>query len=173
MRQKTCKGCGEKFTPDRPLQLVCSVPCAWRYTGQQNAKADRRLTREAKAKLKTRADWMREAQAAFNAWIRKRDAGKPCISCGRHHAGQWHAGHYRTTKAAPELRFDERNVHAQCAPCNNHLSGNIIEYRKGLIEREGIETVDYLEGPHDPKHYTVEDLKAIRDEYRKRLKGSE
>lgn len=165
MRQKTCKGCGEKFKPERPLQVVCGTVCAWRYTGQQNAKTDRRLTREAKAKLKTRAQWMKEAQAAFNKYIRLRDAGQPCISCGRHHQGQWHAGHYLSTGARPELRFEESNVHLQCAPCNNHLSGNIVLYRIGLITKIGIEKVAWLEGPHEPKKYTVDDLKAIKAKY--------
>lgn len=165
MRPKTCKACGDKFAPDRPLQVVCSVPCAWAYTAKENAKTDRRLTREAKAKLKTRRDWLREAQVAFNRYIRTRDMGRPCISCGRHHTGQIHAGHYLSTGARPELRFDERNVHAQCAPCNNHLSGNIVLYRKGLIAKIGLEAVNALEGPHEPKHYTVDDLKQIKAHY--------
>lgn len=165
MRLKTCKGCGEKFTPERPLQVVCSVPCAWRYTGQQSAKNDRRLTREAKAKLKTRAQWMKEAQAAFNKFIRLRDAGEPCISCRRHHQGQWHAGHYLSVGAKPELRFNELNVHLQCQPCNTHLSGNLVNYRIGLITKIGAEQVQFLEGPHDPKHYTIDDLKAIKATY--------
>ena len=165
MRQKRCRGCGDPFTPDRPLQLVCSVPCAWTYTGKQNAKTDRRLTREAKAKLKTRADWMREAQAAVNKWIRHRDANEPCISCQRHHTGQYHAGHYRSTKAAPELRFEPLNIHKQCSACNTHLSGNIVEYRRHLIAKIGPEKVEWIECKHEARHYTVEDLKAIKAKY--------
>ena len=173
MRLKTCKGCGEKFAPERPLQIVCGVPCAWAYKAKQDAKADRRLTREAKAKLKTRRDWLREAQAAFNRFIRLRDAGKPCISCGRHHQGQYHAGHYLSTGARPELRFSELNVHLQCAPCNNHLSGNIVLYRKGLIGKIGQESVDWLEGPHEAKHYSIDELKAIKAEYTRKAKELE
>ena len=173
MRFKTCRGCGEKFAPERPLQIVCGVPCAWAYKAKQDAKADRRLTREAKAKLKTRRDWLREAQAAFNRFIRLRDAGKPCISCGRHHQGQYHAGHYLSTGARPELRFSELNVHLQCAPCNNHLSGNIVLYRKGLIAKIGLESVDWLEGPHEAKHYSIDELKAIKAEYTRKAKELE
>lgn len=173
MRQKTCKGCGEKFKPERPLQVVCGPVCAWRYTGQQNAKTDRRLNREAKAKLKTRAQWMKEAQSAFNKYIRLRDAGNPCISCGRHHQGQWHAGHYLSTGARPELRFEESNVHLQCAPCNNHLSGNIVLYRIGLITKIGIEKVAWLEGSHQPKKYSIEDLRQIKAHYSKLVKEME
>ena len=173
MRFKTCRGCGEKFAPERPLQIVCGVPCAWAYKAKQDAKTDRRLTREAKAKLKTRRDWLREAQAAFNRFIRLRDAGKPCISCGRHHHGQYHAGHYLSTGARPELRFSELNVHLQCAPCNNHLSGNIVLYRKGLIAKIGQESVDWLEGSYEAKHYSIDELKAIKAEYTRKAKELE
>jgi hypothetical protein len=173
LRQKTCKGCGDKFVPDRPLQVVCSVPCSWAYVGKENAKTDRRLTRAAKAKLKTRRDWLREAQAAVNLFVRLRDRLEPCISCGRHHAGQIHAGHYLSTGARPELRFHEQNVHAQCAPCNNHLSGNIVLYRQGLIAKLGLPIVEWLEGPHEQKHYTIDDLRQIRADYTRKAKELE
>jgi hypothetical protein len=129
------------------------------------AKQIRKERRSAKLKLKSRADWLKEAQAAFNRFIRLRDHDKPCISCGRNHQGQWHAGHYRSVGACPELRFEELNVHKQCAPCNDHLSGNIVEYRRGLIERIGIDLVEWLEGNRDAKKYTIEEIKAIKAEY--------
>ncbi|MBW5405927.1 recombination protein NinG, partial [Morganella morganii] len=88
-------------------------------------KERRQQEREAKDKLKIRklevkptSYFAKQAQTAFNAYIRERDKDLPCISCGRHHTGQYHAGHYRTTKAMPELRFDEDNVHKQCSACN-------------------------------------------------------
>ena len=166
MRPKTCPSCREKFTPIRPLQVVClNHQCLLDHVKSIKAKRERKETKERKAKLKTRRDWLREAQTAFNRFIRMRDTGKPCISCGRHHQGQIHAGHYLSVGAHPELRFDGINVHAQCAPCNNHLSGNIVEYRKGLIARYGQHVVDYLEGPHEAKHYTVEELKQIKADY--------
>ena len=156
--------------------MVCDWNCAALYTKQlaekrkrQSEANKRKSYREEKERQKTRADWMREAQQCFNAWIRERDKDHPCISCGRHHAGQYHAGHYRTTKAAPELRFNEFNVHKQCSVCNNHLSGNITEYRINLIKRIGHESVEFLEGPHEPKKYTIEDLKQIKETYKKKL----
>ena len=131
------------------------------------AKADFKRRKEAS---KTLAEWRKEAQTAFNAWIRERDKDLPCISCGRFHEGQWHAGHYLSTGARPELRFDEANVHKQCQPCNTHLHGNLIGFRISLHNRIGIAGVAYLEGPHEAKKYTRDELKAIRDEYRARLK---
>lgn len=172
MRLKTCRSCGEKFQPDRPLQVVCSVPCAWAYTAKENAKTDRRLTREAKAKLKTRRDWEREAQAAFNKWVRLRDADKPCISCGTYHA-KWDAGHYRSVGSNPALRFEPLNNHKQCFQCNQRKSGNAIEYRIGLVARIGEQAVEWLEGPHEPKKYTIEELAAIKKLYQEKCKQLE
>jgi hypothetical protein len=128
------------------------------------AKVERR---EGLARLMTRSDHLKLAQIAFNAFIRARDAGKVCISCARDHKGQWHAGHYRTVKAAPELRFDEDNCHRQCAPCNDHLSGNIVEYRIGLLSRIGPERLARLEGPHPPTKLSVDEIKALAEKYRR------
>ena len=180
MKPKTCKVCKTKFQPVRPIQPCCGYECSVTYgiavaskNAARKARNEAKAHREAKVKAKTKAQWTREAQAAVNKVRRLEDQSKgyPCISCGRHHKGQYHAGHYRSTKAAPELRFEPRNIHLQCQPCNTHLSGNIIEYRKGLIARYGVEEVEWLEGPHDPKHYTIDDLKAIKKEYTDRLKN--
>lgn len=174
MRAKTCPSCREKFVPIRPLQVVClNHQCLLDHVKSIKAKRERKETKERKAKLKTRRDWLREAQAAFNKFIRVRDTGLPCISCGRHHAGQIHAGHYLSTGARPELRFHEQNVHAQCAPCNNHLSGNIVLYRQGLIAKLGLPIVEWLEGPHEPKHYSIDDLKQIKADYTRMAKELE
>jgi hypothetical protein len=130
------------------------------------ADIGRKELRTSKVKIKTRAQHMKEAQAAFNAWIRERDIGLPCVSCGRHHNGQWHAGHYRTVGGNPELRFEPLNVWRQCAPCNNHKSGDIVNYRLELVRRIGAEKVAWLEGPHEPRKHTVEEIKTIKAEYR-------
>jgi hypothetical protein len=125
-----------------------------------NAKAHR----EAKLKAKPRSKWMAEAQAAFNKYVRLRDADCPCISCGITY-GKWNAGHYRSVGSNPSLRFEPLNNHKQCVQCNQSKSGNAIEYRIGLIARIGLESVEWLEGPHEPKKYTIEDLKAIKAKY--------
>ncbi|HFU0230446.1 TPA: recombination protein NinG, partial [Vibrio parahaemolyticus] len=68
-----------------------------------------------------------KAQEQFNRFIVLRDNGKPCASCGRYLS--LCAGHYRSVGAAPELRFNEDNVHGQCYECNGNKSGNAKEYR--------------------------------------------
>jgi len=156
------------------MQKVCGYQCAIEYAQEAREKAAERLKRKAarvqREKLKTRSDWLREAQQAFNAWVRERDRGQPCISCGKYHSGQLHAGHYRTTKAAPELRFHPLNCHSQCSPCNNYLSGNIVEYRKILAKKIGKSSLQWLEGPHQPQKWTIEDIKEIKQFYKDNLK---
>lgn len=120
--------------------------------------------------MKTKADHAKEAQSVFNAYIRERDKDEVCISCGRFHQGQWHAGHYRTVGSHPELRYSELNVHKQCAPCNNHKSGNVVEYRINLLDKIGDKALAWLEGPHEPKKYTVDELKQIKAAYKQKLK---
>jgi hypothetical protein len=108
---------------------------------------------------------LKKAQTSFNRYIRARDFGMPCISCGNPNPKKKNAGHYKTTAAYPELRFCDRQVHLQCEPCNSHKSGNIIEYRKGLIDRVGIGIVNWIEGPHELTKYTIDDLVEINKKY--------
>ena len=174
-KPKKCKNpaCGDSFVPQRLGQAVCGYKCGLAIKEVNQAKAGKALAQVGrreiqvrKEKLKSRADHAKDTQQAFNEWIRLRDAALPCVSCGRHHDGQYHAGHYRTVAASPELRFEPLNVHKQCAPCNNHKSGDIVNYRIELVKRIGAEAVEWLEGPHEPKKYTVEQLKAMTAEYR-------
>ena len=166
------------FYPANSLAKVCSVQCAMEYAKKQAVaeqnKAEKKRLKERKEQLKSRAEWLRDAQAVFNKFIRLRDKDQPCISCGRYHEGQWHAGHYRSVGACPELRFCEQNVHKQCSVCNNHKSGNIIEYRINLVRRIGQSAVEFLEKQdHDPKKYTIEDCKAIIKHYKAKIKELE
>jgi hypothetical protein len=172
MKPKRCKVCRTTFTPTKPMQCVCGLQCALSLASIAKAKRertqasqDRKETKANLEKLKSRADWAKEAQTAFNRWVRMRDADKPCISCGRMHGGKWDAGHFLSRGARPELAYEPLNVHKQCNPCNTHLSGNLALYRKNLVELVGMEKVEWLEGPHEPKHYSVDDLKAIKAKY--------
>jgi hypothetical protein len=178
MRDKRCKACGEKFAPASPMQSICrSVECIVTHANNLKAKRERKEHREAKLKARPRREWIQVAQSAFNKFIRIRDADEPCISCGRVDVewttgGAWDCGHYLSVGSHPELRFDENNAHKQCKSCNggagkyakkNHTVQQA--YRVNLIAKIGLAAVEELEGPHDPKKYTVEDLKAIKAKY--------
>ena len=181
VKQKTCKACGEKFAPMfNTAQVVCSPKCALAHAPANSEKArkaiaqrDRREIKVRKEKLKSRADHLREAQAAVNEYVRLRDAHLPCISCDSMPndsdlmtGSRWDAGHYRSVGARPELRFEPLNIHRQCVKCNRNLSGNAVEYRIRLVLRIGADKVAWLEGPHLARKYTVEEIKTIKAEYR-------
>ncbi|WP_278939947.1 recombination protein NinG [Pseudomonas helleri] len=179
-RAKKCRvaTCGATFIPARLGQSVCSPACAIIDAPRHQEKArkslaqvERKEIKVRKEKLKSRGEHMREAQQAFNEFIRARDqaAGHPCISSGK--PLDWSgnavdAGHYRSVGSAPHLRFDERNCHAQSKQDNRFLSGNAVDYRIGLIARIGQEEVDALEADQSVRKYTIEEIKAIKVEYR-------
>lgn len=174
-RPKKCRNpaCRQPFTPANTLQSVCNYKCGLALAEINRARkqveldrVERKQTRDQRERIKTRSDYLKETQVAFNAWIRERDRDLPCVSCGRHHQGQYHCGHYRTVAGSPALRYEPLNCAKQCAPCNNHKSGDIVNYRIELVRRIGRDAVEWLEGPHEPKRYTIEDLKAITKEYR-------
>ncbi|WP_162094821.1 recombination protein NinG [Pseudomonas chlororaphis] len=178
-KPKKCRvaTCRASFVPSRLGQAVCSPACAIIDAPRNQEKARKSLAQVArreikvrKERIKTRSDHFRETQAVFNEWVRLRDAALPCVSCGRHHEGQYHAGHYRTVGANPELRFEPLNVHKQCAPCNNHKSGDIVNYRIELVKRIGQDQVEWLEGPHSARKYTADELKALKAKYRELIK---
>lgn len=148
------------------------------------AAKERKEHREAKERVKTRSKWLSEAQDAFNDFIRERDKDLPCICCGNwpdsddyKPGGTWDCGHFKSRGAFPELRFEEANAHKQLKTCNGGSNkyakkGRTVSegYKARLIERIGQAAVDWLEGPHEPKKYTIDDLKAIKAEYKLKLK---
>lgn len=186
--RRKCTVCREWFHPVRAEQYVCSYECACVHGKAANdaakadkqrkekkrrleeEKADRQRQVERRIAVKPLSYFIKQAQHAFNEFIRYRDRDLPCISCGRHHDGQYHAGHFRTTGASPELRFDEDNCHKQCSACNNHLSGNLTAYRPALIAKIGQARFDALMGPHALPKWTRDDYIRIRDEYRAKLR---
>ncbi|NBC97881.1 recombination protein NinG [Atlantibacter hermannii] len=186
--RRKCKVCGSWFHPQYANIWWCSPEHGARYAIDLRAKQKvkdtaKRIKAEKKAEMEGRKHalerrqavkplsyFRNQAQQAFNEFIRYRDRHLPCISCGRYHDGQYHAGHFRTTGANPELRFNEDNCHRQCAPCNNHLSGNLTAYRPALIAKIGQARFDALMGPHELPKWKREDYIRIRNEYRAKLK---
>ncbi|EBR9810612.1 recombination protein NinG [Salmonella enterica subsp. enterica serovar Teshie] len=186
--RRKCKCCNEWFIPKYQNQYWCNEICGTKIALERRSKerekaekaADKKLRREEqqqkdrlkirKLALKPRSYWIKQAQQAVNAYIRERDRDLPCISCGTLTSAQWDAGHYRTTAAAPQLRFDERNIARQCIVCNQYKSGNLVPYRAELIRRIGIEQVEALESNHDRHRWTIEECKAIKAEYQQKLK---
>lgn len=171
-----CKICKGEYQRLRPLQSVCSIQCSIDHgrvvLAKANEKEKAKDRKEVKQKLdamQTKPQLTKKAQTAFNAFIRARDAGKPCICCGRPlgaESNTFDAGHYRSVGSAPHMRFVEDNVHGQTKYCNNHLGGNHVAYRQGLIERIGLARVEQIEADNTIRKYTKEGLIELARYYR-------
>ena len=173
IKQKKCKICKAYFTPQRPLQLVCQWKCAIDFAKDTKIKTVKKEVKEAKLKLKSRSDWLKDTQVVFNKYIRLRDQDDGCISCGSKSAYAYHAGHYRSIGSAGHLRFNELNCHRQCSACNTHLSGNLIRYRLGLIGKIGIHAVEALEHDNNTVKWSVEEIKLLKAQFSAKIKAHE
>tara|TARA_R100000541_G_scaffold42975_1_gene50205 strand:- start:2027 stop:2419 length:393 start_codon:yes stop_codon:yes gene_type:complete len=87
----------------------------------------------------------------FSEYIRLRDSDYKgnckCISCGKEaqaFGGSTHAGHLFSRRYL-SIRFDEKNVNAQCSYCNTFLNGNQIKAARGVDNKWGKGTVNELE----------------------------
>ena len=184
MQSKTrrCSICRQKCDTSSAiishLKAFCSYDCLTAYTRSKTAqkliqKAQAKSLAERKEKLKTRSEWMSEAQSAFNAYIRVRD-GNNCISCGTNShdriGGGVDAGHYRSRGAAGHLRFNLLNCHSQCKKCNRYLSGNVADYRIGLVNKIGVQLVEKLEHDNSQRSFDIEYIKRVKAIFSKRAR---
>lgn len=87
----------------------------------------------------------------FNKFIRERDSTDGfgvCISSGQFlkvPSNNAQAGHYYSAGKYPQIRFNEDNVHLQGKSDNYFNGGNLLEYRKNLINKIGLERVEKLD----------------------------
>ncbi|HCA0321301.1 TPA: recombination protein NinG [Klebsiella pneumoniae] len=160
--RRKCAHCREWFHPAREGQVVCSFECASAIGKKQTAKAreeakarvvkrqresekeGRQRRRAKRESFKTKAQWDKEAQSAFNRYIRIRDEGKSCVSCGSPLIGK-----------------------------SNYLSGNAVEYRIHLIERIGLDRVERLEADNEPRRFDIPYLQRIKSIFTRRARALE
>lgn len=187
-----CKICRDKFEAKYFLQKACFNPAClaeWSKLDMQKKnnttkkvadierKAQKKKDTARKKELKPVGDYVKEAQAAVNKYIRLRDRDKPCVSCGSNPSdanlmtgSRFDAGHYRSRGSASHLRFNLLNIHKQCVKCNRFNSGNAVDYRIELINRIGQDNVDRLESDNKPRKFTVEYLERIKKIFNKRAR---
>lgn len=193
--RRKCAHCREWFHPEREGQTVCSYECA-SAIGKKNAakartavkqkelkdqreaeKAGRQRRQAKRAELKTKSQWRSEAQAAFNRYVRLRDAGKPCISCDRLPAqkfgGTMDCGHYRTRGAASHLAFNLHNTAAQCVYCNRDRAGAQKAFEQGLIVRIGPEAVEALNDDNTCRTFDIPYLQRIKSIFTRKARALE
>lgn len=170
VKPKKCAVCELDFTPVySTLQQVCSPLCAIKFNSEK--EIDKRHNQ---LKIESRKlSWFEDvARKIFQLWIRLRDKDLPCISCGAANT-KFDAGHYFKAELYSGMIFDEDNVHKQCCTCNDILEANLHEYRKGLIQRYGLEYVERLESRSDAnrkKSWTREEYIEITEKYKHRVK---
>lgn len=112
-----------------------------------------------------------KAQKFFNAWIRQRDSKDgyfTCISCSKTFpVSNMDAGHYVPVSRSSYLRFHEDNAWGECKGCNCFNEFHLIPYRKNLIDKIGLERVEWLEeNRHQTKKWTRSELLEIIEKYK-------
>lgn len=169
-----CKACRQPFEPRNSMQRVCGFECALALVKKQKersaallAKEERRERAVLRVKLMPRGELLASVQSACNRYVRLRDAGKPCICCGKPiEDGMADAGHYISRGHAPELRFNLDNIHAQARGCNRGRTPVPRErFRAHMLARIGPDRLAALEGPHEPAKWTRDELIAMRAEF--------
>jgi len=192
-KPKQCPICGTEYIPRSSLQKVChNYKCAMEFNRQvdeRNAEREQRKQdklqrddlRQRRERLKGVSEWQKEAQTAFNRYIRWRDFNKDCASCGGQLIGSSNyltgsavdASHYRSRGAASHLKFNVFNVHSACTRCNRQLSGNAVEFRIRLIDRIGIGRVERLEADNTPRKFDIPYLKRVKAIFTRRARHYE
>jgi hypothetical protein len=96
---------------------------------KQTSKPKRR--KPSPTKLKKKLD------TVFSLWIKNRD-NWTCITCGKFSRDpqKMNAGHY-ISRRHHSVRWNEKNVNAQCAGCNCFRGGNLDVYALRLQEKYG------------------------------------
>lgn len=192
-----CTGCKEYFT--KPVNLTtpkgkfhsfdCAIEHGKKKAGKEKAQQERKDHTAAKKRLRESSKkWMmNKTKEIVHKYIRARDKDLPCISCGRYESEIdstgwdhiWDAGHYLSRGSHPELRFEPLNISKQCVKCNTapNIEGQSRsvreQYRESLIRKIGITSVEWLEGPHPIPKRTVDDLRAIQEEFKLKTKELE
>lgn len=80
------------------------------------------------------------------------------------------AGHFIQAFGHQNTFFDPTNVHAQCTYCNLTLNGNLLEYRRRIIEKYGEGYDELLEKRgRIYKQWTKRELKDLSLLYKQKI----
>jgi hypothetical protein len=199
-RKRKCKNCNAEKRANEGfiagVNFVCDFECAnklaikarnkqrektsikAKQAQAESEKAANKQHRERRKEVKPLKYWQDRYQDLVNQYVvHVRDKDKPCCTCGTTAPDiKYDAGHYRTRKACPELRYDLFNIHKQCSVnCNQYGSGMRAEYRDFITAVYGSEKLDWLNGKHEPlkvkfPHWSDYEAEIIR--YRKILRDA-
>lgn len=177
VRKRKCKICRTEFVPMSAWAKACSPDCA-EQVAKQIAEAKRRKAekeqrandRVAKEMLKPLSFFEKRTERKCNEYIRLRDEGDPCISCGTLTSPSFQAGHFISVGSNPTIRYNEYNINLQCSQCNVFRGGVPLEYEKGARLKWGDEKIDWLKGWHPPIKSTRELCLEIENYYDNKIK---
>jgi hypothetical protein len=173
MKQTRCKICRTLYTKWSISQKCCSqASCAIALVELDKAKKARKQHAVDKIRLKSRREWLHDAEAVMNQYVRLRDSRLGCVSCDKPSTwqGQWHCSHFRSVGAASAIRFNLWNMNKSCSVCNKWKSGNLSEYEPRLRVKIGDEKVDWLRTQNQVVTYSIEYLQRLIKVFRKKIK---
>jgi 5-methylcytosine-specific restriction endonuclease McrA len=147
LKNRKCKDCGATYTPLAPAKPLCKE-CGFKEQQRKHCKYQQKAlvnrSQKPQKPLKAKQD---VEQDKIHAEVRKRDVGKPCVSCGV--VGRvLQAGHFYARSECSELRQDYSNIHGQCGKCNSAMSTNPKikqDYRIEIEKRIGSEELARLD----------------------------
>lgn len=185
-KPKTCRVCRGNFTPFTGLlrAKVCGIDCAKSLAQSKRAKEEKkaqvlekRADRKKREALKTRSDYIKEAQVAVNRYCRLRDfaKGHGCITCGAKldPSRNADAGHWLGRGAYPEKRFNTFNIALQCVHDNQYQGGLPLKFRAALIARYGEALVEKVQAHQPAQKWSIEYLKRLKAVFSKKARRME
>lgn len=196
IKEKPCKGTGlakgfescGKMAYKRTYGLCTSCYPQWLLNTEEGKKKVERSTLMAtkpkrdlqkaikeEKEQKSLSALLTTTRMNCHKYIRLRDHGKPCISCGVSWSRDFHAGHWWKAELYSNLKFNEFNINGQCERCNLFLDGNFQEYANKIHTRIGRENKEDLEKQAEDYKgmdfkWDREKLKEINKYYREKLK---
>lgn len=83
-------------------------------------------------------------QPNINKIARFIDYGQPCIATGNY--GKENGGHYIAVGANRTIALNLHNIHLQSFESNHFKGGDQLKYREGIIDRYGVNYIEFMEG---------------------------
>lgn len=138
-------------------------------------KVDKALTRQKLDKLKNPSAHEAECRTIVQKIARIRDRDDGCISCHMpaNYSGLWHGSHFRPAGNNAAVQFHLWNIHKSCAQCNLFKGGNLSAYRPRLVEKIGLDRVEWLESQNQAVKTNVDYLIRFKAVMGKRLRRIE
>lgn len=171
---RKCVNCKERFKPQQNTQICCSPWCAVEYVRNKKTKEKKELEKafEAEKEKKGIRGALEVTKKVVHSYVRERDKGKPCVSCGAPWNTDFQAGHHYKAETFTTLKFNLANIHGQCVRCNIFLEGNFDNYALLLPNRIGQDKYNELVrlaniDKQFSKVWNLANLKEIRDEIKK------